>query len=93
MGQRRARLVGSQRRSAGRRRDSQEHKQASRRLKEISMSLCTQTRFAAALADPAVAVPPGLTAWNGLQPQRRFAVYRNNVVVGLTGAIASRFPA
>lgn len=57
------------------------------------MSLCTQTRFAAALADPAVAVPPGLTAWNGLQPQRRFAVYRNNVVVGLTGAIASRFPA
>lgn len=57
------------------------------------MSLGTQRQFAAALTDPAVPVPRGLTAWNGPQPQRRFAVYRNNVASGLTGAIASRFPA
>ncbi len=57
------------------------------------MSLCTQTRFAAALADPTASVPEGLASWTGPQPQRRFAVYRNNVVAGLTGAIASRFPA
>lgn len=57
------------------------------------MSLGTQSRFAAALTDPVVPVPQGLTSWTGPQPQRRFAVYRNNVAAGLTGAIASRFPA
>ncbi len=57
------------------------------------MSLATQSEFAAALIDPALAVPDGLTAWNGSRPARRFAVYRNNVTIGLTGALASRFPA
>lgn len=57
------------------------------------MSLATQDKFAAALVDPGLAVPEGLTAWNGPRPERRFAVYRNNVAVGLIGALASRFPA
>ncbi len=57
------------------------------------MSLATQSEFAAALIDPALAVPNGLTAWNGPQPARRFGVYRNNVAIGLIGALASRFPA
>ncbi|MFJ6324506.1 MULTISPECIES: putative DNA-binding domain-containing protein [unclassified Rhizobium] len=57
------------------------------------MSLVTQTEFAAALVDPGLAVPEGLTAWNGPRPERRFGVYRNNVAVGLIGALASRFPA
>ncbi|NEI70828.1 DUF2063 domain-containing protein [Rhizobium lusitanum] len=57
------------------------------------MSLATQNEFAAALVDPGLAVPEGLTAWNGPRPERRFAVYRNNVAVGLSGALASRFPA
>ncbi|GES43129.1 DUF2063 domain-containing protein [Rhizobium dioscoreae] len=57
------------------------------------MSLATQSEFAAALVDPALAVPNGLTAWNGQQPARRFSVYRNNVAIGLIGALASRFPA
>ncbi|WP_349956771.1 DNA-binding domain-containing protein [Rhizobium sp. ZPR3] len=57
------------------------------------MSLATQSEFAAALVDPDRAVPKGLTAWNGPRPARRFGVYRNNVAIGLIGALASRFPA
>jgi hypothetical protein len=36
--------------------------------------------------------PPGLRTWNGSDPARRFAVYRNNVVVGLIDALADSFP-
>ncbi len=57
------------------------------------MSLATQCQFAAALVNSDLAVPDGLTAWNGPQPARRFDVYRNNVAIGLIGALASRFPA
>lgn len=57
------------------------------------MSLSTQSEFAAALIDPALAVPDGLTAWNGSRPARRFGVYRNNVTIGLISALSSRFPA
>jgi hypothetical protein len=56
------------------------------------MSIATQSRFADALRDDALAVPQGLTSWNLPVPQRRFDVYRNNVAVGLSGALASRFP-
>ncbi|WP_413990482.1 DUF2063 domain-containing protein [Labrys okinawensis] len=52
-----------------------------------------QSAFREAVLDPAVATPPGLTAHNGVAPRRRFAVYRNNVTVGLAGAVESRFPA
>lgn len=45
--------------------------------------------FAAALLDPDGAVPAGLL---GSDINRRFAVYRNNVVVGLVDALAARFP-
>jgi len=41
--------------------------------------------FARALLDPTAPPPCGL-------PARRFAVYRNNVVVGLIDALAERFP-
>ncbi|AYG67922.1 MULTISPECIES: DNA-binding domain-containing protein [unclassified Rhizobium] len=57
------------------------------------MSLSTQSKFAAALIDPDLAVPKGLTAWSGSEPSRRFGVYRNNVAIGLIGVLASRFPA
>ncbi|NTG47612.1 DUF2063 domain-containing protein [Agrobacterium rhizogenes] len=56
------------------------------------MSVTTQAEFATALLDTDRAVPEGLTAWNGPRPERRFGVYRNNVAVGLIGALASRFP-
>lgn len=37
-------------------------------------------------------LPPGLTARNAAEAERRFAVYRNNVAVSLAEALASRFP-
>ena len=52
----------------------------------------TQGDFAAALLDAERAVPSGLCAWNGSDPAARFAVYRNNVVVSLTQALADGFP-
>jgi len=55
------------------------------------MSLFTQATFAHALIAPEAEVPAGLTAWNATAPERRFKVYRNNVTVGLIGALASRF--
>lgn len=36
--------------------------------------------------------PAGLRSWNGSPPTRRFAVYRNNVVVSLVEALADSFP-
>lgn len=57
------------------------------------MSLRAQTAFAASLRDPALAAPQRLARPRGEAPERRFAVYRNNVAVTLSGAIAARFPA
>lgn len=51
-----------------------------------------QAGFAAALLDADAEVPAGLRAWNGSNPAARFAVYRNNVVVSLTRALADTFP-
>lgn len=56
------------------------------------MDAPAQTRFAAALLDPQRQVPAGLRAWNGSDPARRFAVYRNNVIVSLIDGLAARFP-
>jgi hypothetical protein len=48
--------------------------------------------FATALADPA-APPPATTRGRlGAPDARRFSVYRNNVAVGLIGALEARFP-
>lgn len=52
-----------------------------------------QAEFAQAVRDPARPVPAGLAASGGVRPVRRFAVYRNNVVVGLVDALRTRFPA
>jgi hypothetical protein len=51
-----------------------------------------QQAFADALLDPQQPCPPGLRAWNGSDPARRFAVYRNNVLASLVGALADSFP-
>lgn len=48
--------------------------------------------FAAALMDPALPPPPGLKTWNGSDPERRFNIHRNNVVVSLIDALATSFP-
>jgi hypothetical protein len=52
-----------------------------------------QQDFARALRDPDGAVPRGVTAHSSDTPQERFAIYRNNVMVGLVGALEARFPA
>src|SRR5271166_2853321 len=49
--------------------------------------------FAAALRDPAAPPPTATRGRKGAPDGRRFAVYRNNVAVGLIGAIESRYPA
>lgn len=48
--------------------------------------------FASALLDPERPVPEGLVGPDGLPSTRRFAVYRNNVFVGLTDALRAGFP-
>ena len=52
-----------------------------------------QRGFAAALLDPGLPMPDGLIGPDGEPGLRRFAVYRNNVVVGLTETLKDAFPA
>jgi Putative DNA-binding domain len=56
--------------------------------------LCDRQRnFAAALLNPDMPVPPGLLGPD-LEPcEKRFNVYRNNVVAGLVEALKAAFPA
>lgn len=56
------------------------------------MDAALRRRFAAALLDHEAPPPPGLLAPGGGDPARRFAIYRNNVVVGLIEALEARFP-
>lgn len=51
-----------------------------------------QQSFVDALLAAEPVCPPGLATWNGSAPEKRFAVYRNNVIVGLIDALADSFP-
>lgn len=51
-----------------------------------------QHRFAEALLDPAAPVPPDLVGPEEAEISERFAIYRNNVAVGLIEALRSSFP-
>jgi hypothetical protein len=57
------------------------------------MPTALQSEFAEALLDPSRALPTGVISYNSPAPLKRFAVYRNNVMVGLIGALEARFPA
>jgi hypothetical protein len=48
--------------------------------------------FAAALTDPAASPPATTRGRLGAPDARRFSVYRNNVAVGLIGALEARYP-
>lgn len=48
--------------------------------------------FAGAILDPERAVPAGLVGPDGQPSARRFAVYRNNVVVGLCETLKAAYP-
>ncbi|MGO9675283.1 MAG: DUF2063 domain-containing protein [Methylocella sp.] len=52
-----------------------------------------QNAFAAALLDPGLAPPHGVISHTSQAPVKRFAVYRNNVMVSLIDALEARFPA
>jgi hypothetical protein len=52
-----------------------------------------QSAFRRAILDPLAPVPDGLRDGQGRPAGRRFAVYRNNVAVGLSDALADGFPA
>jgi hypothetical protein len=52
-----------------------------------------QRGFAAALLDPALPAPAGLVGPDGKPSSTRFAVYRNNVMVGLTQTLKDAYPA
>lgn len=52
----------------------------------------TITAFARALDDPARPAPAQTQGREGRPDARRFAVYRNNVAVGLIGAVEARYP-
>ncbi|PZU06434.1 MAG: DUF2063 domain-containing protein [Sphingomonas sp.] len=51
-----------------------------------------QARFARALLDPQAPVPAGLVDPHGRPSAKRFAVYRNNVIVGLIEALKAAYP-
>lgn len=51
-----------------------------------------QAAFAAALLDPAAAIPAGVVDPEGRPAAKRFSVYRNNVTAGLTRAMEASFP-
>lgn len=51
-----------------------------------------QRQFAAAMLDPSAPLPPSLQARGKNAPQRRFALYRNNIVTSLVSALVARFP-
>jgi hypothetical protein len=48
--------------------------------------------FAAALDEPSAAPPPMTRGRMGAPDRRRFSVYRNNVALGLIGALEARYP-
>src|SRR5947209_14924163 len=52
----------------------------------------TQHDFALALIDPDALLPQSIRAADSRRSASGFAVYRNNVVASLIGAIASRYP-
>lgn len=56
------------------------------------MFASSQTDFTRALFDPDLPPPEAVTAHTARHPQKRFAVYRNNVVASLINALRSKFP-
>jgi hypothetical protein len=57
------------------------------------MLAAVQSDFTRALFDPDLPPPEAVSAHTGRRPRKRFAVYRNNVVVSLIDALRAKFPA
>ena len=52
----------------------------------------SQAKFASAVFDPALPVPGDLRSLGAAAGEDRFAVYRNNVMVGLIGGLRDAYP-
>lgn len=52
-----------------------------------------QADFVRSLSDPDLEIPSDLSSHTSSNPKKRFDVYRNNVTVSLTDALAAQFPA
>jgi hypothetical protein len=59
---------------------------------KLAMFAALQESFANALLDSGRPVPAGVTSHTTQVPNKRFAVYRNNFVMGLVTALRTRFP-
>jgi hypothetical protein len=64
-----------------------------RRNGAIARSVDRQKEFAAALLDPERTAPAGVVGPDGDPCPKRFAVYRNNVVVVLIEILRAAYPA
>lgn len=62
-------------------------------LRNDAVSERGQFEFGAALLNPDLPLPEGVTGPSGKNARKRFAVYRNNVAVSLIDALAGIFPA
>lgn len=51
-----------------------------------------QAAFSTALLDPAALAPADIVTRNGVDPARRFGIYRNNVIIALINALADSYP-
>ena len=54
--------------------------------------MSNQREFSEALFRPDAPPPADLSTWNGSDPQQRFAIYRNNVIVSLIDALGAAYP-
>lgn len=55
--------------------------------------IISQTGFSSAVRNPDAAMPAGLVGPDGLPSEKRFSVYRNNVMASLIDAMGANFPA
>ena len=60
---------------------------------QISRQTGGQTGFSNAVRNPDISMPTGLVGPDGLPSEKRFSVYRNNVMASLIDAMGANFPA
>src|SRR5262252_4778420 len=92
MGQRCPGLAGAGRRGGRGATNARARSSPAGGVRRAAMWSAAQSEFADALIDAERSVPPILTSHTTRTPTRRFAVYRNNVVFSLIGALRTRFP-
>lgn len=62
-------------------------------LQDLQSNLQGFDRFSRGLMNPEVPVPDGVVGRDGLPSEKRYGIYRNNVMASLIDAMAANFPA